>query len=124
MNKREITTNKQKNKIQSFGLFLNKHTGKIAVLVMCVCMMCSTVFATNTGINNATADSIWNTVIDTLFTWVLRLGIVTAVVGGVLVGIGWQSDDPTRKTNGFHTIIAGVIIAAVAGLALGLLKVV
>lgn len=107
-NKKKVTT---KKRVQSFGLFLNKNATYIAICAMVAVIMGGTVFATG-GV-----DALWNTVANLLQTWVTRLGGVVMFVGGVMFGIGWMSDDPSRKTSGVQVLIAGAIITAVAALA-------
>lgn len=96
---------------QSFGQFLNKNAGRIA-LVMLICMaMSATVFAT------AGADVLWTTIAGLIEKWVTRLGGVCIFIGGVLFGLGWKDNDASQKTTGVNTMIAGGIVVAVAQLA-------
>ena len=60
----------------------------------------------------------WTTFTNILSKWVLRLGGVVMLVGGVNVGIGWLSDDPSRKAAGFMILASGGIICALVGVAL------
>lgn len=101
--------NKITKKVQSFGLFLNKHAKHIAVCMM-VCMAMSATFCF------ATADALWGQISNLIQTWVTRLGGVVMFVGGIMFGLGWKSDDAEQKSRGISTIIAGAIVVAVAAL--------
>ena len=101
--------NKFANMVSSFGRFVNRNSGMITLCLMLVLVMSSTVFADQ-------ADDMWALVAGLIQKWVTRLGLVIMFVGGVLFGIGWQSDDPSRKTQGIQSIVAGAIVIAVAQL--------
>ena len=91
------------------GAFLNKHMG----LVVCALYMSVMV----SGVANATnADTLWATVSGLIETWVTRLGGVVMLVGGIMFGLGWKSDDAEQKSRGISTLIAGAIVVAIAAL--------
>lgn len=108
--KEKTMKNTMSNKAQSFGLLLNKNASRIAICMMMVLMVGSTVFA------SSGADSLWNTISSLIQTWVTRLGGVVMFVGGVMFGLGWKSDDAEQKSRGISTLIAGAIVVAVAAL--------
>lgn len=110
MKKNEIKT-KAFKKSQAFGLFLNKYAGRIAVCMMACIAMGSVVFAA------PTAEVMWTTIWGEIVKWVLRLGGAIVVYGGIMVGLGFRHNDAAQKTDGFNTIVAGGIVAAVAGMA-------
>ena len=95
------------NKLQSVGLFLNKNAGIIVVCLMVCVLLCGTVFAT---------DTLWTTLSGVLEKWIKRLGGVVMLVGGIMFGTGWMSDDPSRRTTGLNVMVSGGIIIAVAAL--------
>ena len=97
-------------KVQNIGLFLNKHSVHMFVLLMVAAAAGSTVFAA------AGVDTLWTTLSNTIKTWVTRLGGVVMFVGGVQFGLGWKNDDASQKTSGLSTIMAGGIVVAVAAL--------
>lgn len=98
--------------MNKIGNFLNKHANKIAFVAMVAIMICGTVFAEQVD----RAEQLWDLLAELLEKWVTRLGAVVALIGGVMFGLGWKNDDPTQKTNGISTFIAGVIVIAVAAL--------
>lgn len=101
---------KNERKLHSLGVFLDKHSTHIAVCMMVVMAMSATVFAT------AGVDTLWNQIASLIETWVTRLGGVVMLVGGIMFGLGWKSDDAEQKSRGISTIIAGAIVVAVAAL--------
>lgn len=100
--------NKILNAFIKTGNFINKNIALFACIFI--------VGITATGVANATADSLWNTVSNLIQTWVTRLGGVIMFVGGVMFGLGWKSDDAEQKSRGISTLIAGAIVIAVAAL--------
>lgn len=100
------TTNKM-------GKFLDKHTVTITVCLLMAVMVSGMVFATG----STQADALWGTLTNLIELWVTRLGGVVMFIGGVMFGLGWKSDDAEQKSRGISTIIAGGIVAAVAGIA-------
>lgn len=97
-------------KVQAVGRFLNKNMSKIVVCMMLTLMISSTVFAA------AGVETLWSTLAGLIKTWVTRLGGVVMLIGGVMFGLGWKSDDAEQKSRGISTIIAGAIVIAVAQL--------
>ena len=99
------------NKVQSFGLFLNKYAGRIGACLMACMAMSTFVFAA------PDAETMWTTVWAEITKWILRLGGAIVVYGGIQVGLGWRHNDPAQKTDGWNVVISGAIVAAVAGIA-------
>lgn len=108
MTRQEINTTNT-TKAQSIGVFFNRHAALLACVMLVAIMMCGTVFASS-------VDALWQTISNLIQTWVTRLGGVVMFVGGIMFGLGWKSDDAEQKSRGVSTIIAGGIVAAVAGL--------
>lgn len=97
-------------RINSVGKFFNKNASRIAVCMVCAMMLGTTVFAA------AGVDVLWNTIANLIQTWVTRLGGVVMLVGGIMFGLGWKSDDAEQKSRGISTIIAGAIVVAIAAM--------
>jgi hypothetical protein len=97
--------------VNRVGKWLSNHSQLVAVVLMVTLMASSIAFATA-----ADADSMWNAVMNLIKTWVIRLGLVVVLVGGVMFGLGFKNDDAEQKTRGVNTMIAGGIVTAVAGL--------
>lgn len=100
-----------KKRINSLGKFLNKNFDRIAVCMACAMLMGTTVFAAGNNV-----DTLWQTIASLVETWVTRLGGVVMLVGGVMFGLGWKSDDAEQKSRGISTMIAGAIVVAIAAL--------
>jgi len=49
-----------------------------------------------------------------LSEYVVKLGMIVAGVGGVTFGLGWHSESAEQRIRGLQTVVAGVIIAAIA----------
>lgn len=113
MNKNETKTKAMSEKVQSVGLFLNKYSKQIAFCMMACVLLSTTAFVTSGG----TAESLWSEIINLAETWVTRLGGVVMFIGGVMFGLGWQSNDASQKTMGAQTFVGGAIMIAVAALA-------
>lgn len=116
-----------KRTLTKLGMFAFKHSAEITAAFM-FCLLLSradiTAFAEDTtegGLTTTTAsgaaDNMWNTIVDLVTKWIGRLGGAVIFVGGIMFGLGWKSDDAEQKSRGINTIIAGAIVAAMAGLA-------
>lgn len=55
--------------------------------------------------------------IDTFVTaickWLVKIGVVVAMVGGVMFALGWQREDSEGKSRGLLTLMAGFMVAAI-----------
>jgi len=69
------------------------------------------------GTAGATVDPSWTGLLADIRVWVNRLGAAVVLAGAVRFGLGWQSDDADKKTQGLSTIIAGCIVMAMVNLA-------
>ena len=59
------------------------------------------------------AESAWNTVMNTVFDWIPAIGAVLIVIGGVEFGFAFKSEDAEGKTKALRTVAAGAIVAAI-----------
>lgn len=46
--------------------------------------------------------------------WLMKIGGVVGLVGGVLFALGWQRDDAEGKSRGLMTLMAGFMLIAIA----------
>ena len=46
--------------------------------------------------------------------WLIKIGGIVAMVGGVMVALSWQRDDAEGKSKALMTIMAGLMLVAVA----------
>lgn len=91
------------------GKFAQKHYAAITICMMATVMVGSAVFA------DGGAEQMWTTMTNLISKWVLRLGGVVVFVGGIMFALGWKSDDAEQKTRGIQTMVAGAMVAAIAG---------
>lgn len=69
-------------------------------------------FATTTAFAIDSRTSTIDSFIDFACDWLVKIGGVVALVGGVMFAMGWQREDAEGKTRGLMTILAGAMIAA------------
>lgn len=60
----------------------------------------------------ASTDSI-DTFVAEIGKWLIKIGVVVAMVGGVMFALGWQREDSEGKSRGLLTIMAGFMVAAI-----------
>lgn len=97
----------KENRCNKAVKFLNKHSKKLA------CLLVLSIIASGT-VHAAEADTLWNIVAGLMQTWVTRLGGVIMFVGGVMLGLGFKNDDAEGKSRGISTLVAGGIVIATA----------
>lgn len=77
------------------------------------CFLLMTVMFTMTvfgaGANTGTIDKF----IDFVCEWLVKIGAVVMMVGGVMFALGWQREDADGKTRGLQTLMAGAMVAAI-----------
>lgn len=62
------------------------------------------------------ADSDTSTIdkfVDFACSWLIKIGFVVMLVGGVMFALGWQREDAEGKTRGLTTLMAGAMVAAI-----------
>ena len=60
--------------------------------------------------NTSSIDSFINFACD----WLIKIGGVIALVGGVMFALGWQREDAEGKSRGLMTLMAGFMLVAIA----------
>lgn len=88
--------------------FTKKAPKKIATVcsAMLVGLMPTVCFAAN---DTSTIDKFVNFVC----AWLVKIGFVVMLVGGVMFALGWQREDAEGKTRGLQTVMAGAMVAAI-----------
>ena len=86
-----------------------------AFVALTACMMSTIIaFADDPPANNgSSASTIWNTVIDTICPYIVALGGVVCLIGGVNWALGFKSEDSDAQVRGIRTLIAGVAVSGV-----------
>lgn len=91
--------------------FKNRFIGKIArfcVTGLTVGTM-SIIPASAAKSNTSSID----TFIDFACDWLVKIGGVVMLVGGVMFALGWQREDAEGKSRGLMTLLAGAMIVAI-----------
>lgn len=95
-----------------------------AIYAAVCCMIMSTIGAfaeaagpTQGGGGGIDAKAAWNSIFDAIQPFLYGLGGVLVLVGGISIGLGWKSEDSEGITRGVRTLIAGVAVIAVVGVA-------
>ena len=89
--------------------FTKKVPMKIATFcsTMLVGLMPTVVFAA--GSNTSSIDKFVEFICD----WLVKIGAVVMLVGGVMFALGWQREDAEGKTRGLQTLMAGAMVVAI-----------
>lgn len=88
-----------------------KAHAKLCGLVAGSSMVVATItptFAVETNV-----DKLNKFVTDFIQPWMIGIGSVIAIVGGVQFALGFQREDPEGKSKGLMTVMAGCMLGAV-----------
>lgn len=118
-------TAKHTNPIKRFFSSLNAKRKKAALAIttafaMQVATMMSAFAAPSggSGGGGTTPDTTaFDGVIDIFIFWIQKIGLVVALVGGVMFGFGFKNEDSDAKSRGVMTLVAGLIVAGVSTIA-------
>ena len=85
-----------------------------AFVALTACMMSTVIaFADPPESGGDSASNIWNTGIDTICPYIVALGGVVCLIGGVNWALGFKSEDSDAQVRGIRTLIAGVAVSGV-----------
>lgn len=85
----------------------NKFYLSLVLVVVLLCALSVTAFATGTGGDPLT---VINKLSDFIFGLIRAVGMILLGWGIVQVGLSLQSHDPSQRSNGFLTLAGGIII--------------
>ncbi len=103
------------NTVRGFFSTLNAKRKKIALtlttMVTMAMMSTITAFAEGTG-TTVDGEAAFNNVIGFFATWIGRIGLVVAFVGGIMFALAIKNDDAEAKTRGLMTLASGFVVFA------------
>lgn len=93
--------------------------------IACMSMNTTIAFAEATGTTagDGGAGSAWNAILDAIKPFLIALGGVLVLVGGINLALGFKSEDADGITRGTRTLIAGAGVIAVVAIAWAYVKV-
>lgn len=100
---------KRTNPIKNFISALNAKRRKavLSLTTMVTMAMASSVSAFAEG-----GEAAFNSVIGFFATWIGRIGLVVAFVGGIMFALAIKNDDAEAKTRGLMTLASGFVVFA------------
>ena len=103
---------KRNNPIKHFISALNAKRRKavLSLTTMVTMAMASSVSAFAEG--GADGEAALNSVIGFFATWIGRIGLVVAFVGGIMFALAIKNDDAEAKTRGLMTLASGFVVFA------------
>lgn len=81
---------------------------KVAAAIWCFLLM-TAMFSMTVYADTGTIDKF----IEFVCEWLIKIGAVVMMVGGVMFALGWQREDADGKTRGLQTLMAGAMVAAI-----------
>ena len=99
---------------------LNKTAGKVKKFLWTAyaSLVCMTMGAINAfAVDNTSAKKAWNEIFNSIKPFLLALGGVMIAVGGINMALGFKSEDAEGIQRGVKTLVAGVAVVAVIGVA-------
>lgn len=96
------------NRLKSHKEINKSKTAKIASAIWCFILMIA-MFSMTVYADTGTIDKF----IEFVCEWLIKIGAVVMMVGGVMFALGWQREDADGKTRGLQTLMAGAMVAAI-----------
>lgn len=81
---------------------------KVASAIWCFLLM-TAMFSMTVYADTGTIDKF----IEFVCEWLIKIGAVVMMVGGVTFAFGWQREDADGKTRGLQILMAGAMVAAI-----------
>ena len=106
-------TNPIKNFISALNAKRRKAVLSLTTMVTMAMAMASSVSAfAEGGEGVADGEAAFNSVIGFFATWIGRIGLVVAFVGGIMFALAIKNDDAEAKTRGLMTLASGFVVFA------------
>lgn len=110
---------KHTNPVKSFFSALNAKRKKVMLslttMVTMAMMTAVPAFAEGEGGGgggSVDGEAAFNSVIGFFATWIGRIGLVVAFVGGIMFALAIKNDDAEAKTRGLMTLASGFVVFA------------
>lgn len=84
----------------------------VTTMVTMAIMTAVPAFAEGGGGGAVDGEAAFNQVIGFFATWIGRIGLVVAFVGGVMFALAIKNDDAEAKTRGLMTLASGFVVFA------------
>lgn len=84
----------------------------VTTMVTMAVMTAVPAFAEGGGGGAVDGEAAFNQVIGFFATWIGRIGLVVAFVGGVMFALAIKNDDAEAKTRGLMTLASGFVVFA------------
>ena len=114
--RKEQHNNSVKRAFSAVGAKLNRIVATVTAMLTVTLMTTVSAFAAPSGgtIGSGTVDgeAAFNSVIGFFATWIGRIGLVVAFVGGVMFALAIKNDDAEAKTRGLMTLASGFVVFA------------
>ncbi len=112
---RAAVGNQQKNNtlvaaLSKLNAKRKKIVASLTAMVMMSVMSAVTAFADNEG--GVDGEAAFNEVVGFFATWLGRVGLVVAFVGGIMFALAIKNDDAEAKTRGLMTLASGFVVFA------------
>ena len=104
----------RKNPIKTVFTAVSKRYKKIAAFMTAMFTMAVMTSVSAFADDGAAVDgeAAFNQVIGFFATWIGRIGLVVAFVGGVMFALAIKADDAEAKTRGLMTLASGFVVFA------------
>ena len=89
-----------------------KYITTVSTMVTMAMVSAVTAFAEGEGGGTVDGEAAFNQVIGFFATWIGRIGLVVAFVGGVMFALAIKNDDAEAKTRGLMTLASGFVVFA------------
>lgn len=113
---RAAVGNQQKNNtlvatLSKLNAKRKKIVASLTAMVMMSVMSAVTAFADGEG-GGVDGEAAFNEVVGFFATWLGRVGLVVAFVGGIMFALAIKNDDAEAKTRGLMTLASGFVVFA------------
>lgn len=108
-------TAKHTNPIKRFFSAVNAKRKKIALSIsttLTMAMMSAVTAFADDAAPAVDGEAAFNNVIGFFATWIGRIGLVVAFVGGIMFALAIKNDDAEAKTRGLMTLASGFVVFA------------